>query len=350
MKTRLLIIIVLAAVGFFTFVTIQSLSVSHATSIFDACYDDDECTIDKLYKLSPRSSSQTMLLTIDNLVDLYVDANFYCHPAAHHMGEFLYGYLGRDLELASDLSDYRCASGIMHGLIENVIQIENILDGRDIESVDIKESCDIIETSLGVRAKNECAHGMGHSIIKIYDYDTTKAVQRCNEFDDKTMKYMCNGGLFMQNMNEYSKTRGGDFVDSSWYYPCNNINATENGVSAAMCYRYHANYFLSKTSYDLQSAQSLCMGINDKNYIPICIKGISAHLAKNNFNDLDTTKLMCDTTPTKYKESCIKGAIESLTRFVSEEKAAKFCESFDGEFQVQCQNRMNSLLDSRYGK
>ncbi len=44
-----------------------------------------------------------MLLTIDDLVDLYVNAGFYCHPEARHLGEFLYGYINRDLNLASNI-------------------------------------------------------------------------------------------------------------------------------------------------------------------------------------------------------------------------------------------------------
>ncbi len=349
MNVGLLVIVGVVAGLLFTIFVIQSQPVSYADSIFDECYDDDECTMEKLYEISPNSSTQSMLLTIDDLVDLYVDAEFYCHPAAHHIGEFLFGYIDRNLEQASDLSDSRCASGIMHGLVENTIQIENILHNRDVESVDIEETCNVVQKSLGDKAKNECAHGMGHSIVKIYDYDTAKAVQRCNDFDDKTMNYMCNGGLFMQNMNEYSEIRGGDFIDSDLYYPCNKINADENNNAAAMCYRYQANYFLSKTSYNLQGSQNLCLGIADKDYIPLCIKGISAHLTKNNFNDLDKTQTMCLSTPVEYQNACVKGAIESLTRFVSDEKAQEFCQRLGGELSEICQNRFHSLLDSRFG-
>ena len=348
MKVRFLIIFGVVTSLLFTFFYMQSQPVSYADSIFDECYDDDECTMDKLYELSTNSTAESMLLTIDDLVDLYVDAEFYCHPAAHHIGEFLYGYVDRNLEKASDLSDSRCASGIMHGLVENTIQIENILHNKDIESVDIEETCDIVQTALGDKARNECAHGMGHSIIKIYHYDTTKAVQRCNDFDDNAMRYMCNGGLFMQNMNEYSKIKGGDFLDSNLYYPCDKINATENDNAAKMCYRYQANYFLSKTSYNLQASQNLCLGIADKNHIHLCIKGISAHLTKNNFNDLDKTQIMCLSTPVEYQKACVKGAIESLTRFVSDEKAQEFCQRLDGELLEECQNRFNSLVDARF--
>ncbi|KAF6245191.1 hypothetical protein [Nitrosopumilus sp. b2] len=350
MNSLFLIIVGILVVGFFaTFVfSTQSTPTSYADSIFESCYDDDECTIDMMYQLSQNNSTQTVLLTIDDLVDLYVDADFYCHPAAHHLGEFLYGYVGRNLEMASDISDYRCASGIMHGLVENTIQIENMLDGTPIESVDIRESCKTIGDALGDDAKKECIHGMGHSLIKIYDYDTTQALERCNEFDTWNEVYMCNGGLFMQNIAKYAENRQGDFDESDLYYPCNQIDGTKNAEAATLCHRYQANYFLIQTDYILQNAYSLCSGIEDQRYIGICYKGVAAHLTKDNFDVLDNTQLMCLSTPPQYQEQCVIGAIESLTRFVSDEKASEFCNRLDGDLQKTCQNRMNSLIDSRY--
>ena len=355
-KTRILLVIIITIVIITTIgiIIVGELTqqtpkpTTYADSIYDLCYDDDQCVINEMYSLSQNNSTQTVLTTIDVLIDLYADADFYCHPVAHHIGEFLYGYLGRDLKMASNIADYRCASGIMHGLVENTIQIENMLDGKKIESVNIKEYCEIIYDALGIKAKNECAHGIGHSIIKIYNYNTTQAVQRCNDFDDDTMRYMCNGGLFMQNMSEYAKTRGGDFVNSDLYYPCNEIDADVNEESALLCYRYQANYFLSKTNYDVEKTQSLCINIEDKNYIPVCIKGISSHLAKNNFNDIDKTYQMCNATPQIYQQMCVIGAIESLTRFVSDDKALAFCKLLDKTLEEKCESRFNSLLDNRY--
>lgn len=327
---------------------VSAQPISYADSIFEECHDDDECTIDRLYELSQGNSTGTVFKTIDNLVDLYVDSDFYCHPQAHHLGEFLFGYSKRDLEKASELSDYRCAYGIMHGLIENTIQIENIVDGRPIEFVDIKKPCQTIKNSLGGEAKMECIHGMGHSLVKIYDYNTTQALQRCNEFDDWQEVFMCNGGLFMENMAEYAENQGGDFKEDDIYYPCNQIDGSENEEAATLCYRYQANYFLYHTDYRLQDAYSFCKGIPDKRFVPVCFKGAAAHLTKDNFDVIDQTYLMCISTPLEYQEYCVIGVIESLTRFVSEEKGEEFCQKLTGDLNERCVSRMNSLLDSRF--
>ncbi|MCV0391947.1 MAG: hypothetical protein K5790_01490 [Nitrosopumilus sp.] len=355
MKTKLnlaivsvIVIIVICIIGSSSINQIQAKPVSYADSIFETCYDDDECTIDKLYELSKNNSTETVFLTLDELIDLYVESDFYCHPSAHHVGEFLFGYVNRDLQKAAELSDHRCAAGIMHGLLENTIQIENMLDGKSIESVGIKESCEIVSSALGDEAKKECIHGMGHSLVKIYNYNTTKALERCNEFDDWSEIYMCNGGLFMQNMAEYAKKKGGDFKKSDIYYPCNQINGTENKEAATLCHRYQANYFLIQTDYNLQETYSLCSGIEDTRYIAICYKGVAAHLTKDSFDAVDKALLMCNSTPLKYQEQCVIGAIESLTRFVSDQKAEEFCNGLDNSLKKSCQSRMKSLVDSRF--
>lgn len=347
MKTKLLMIVIIVCMAITLFI-VYSQPTSYADSIFDSCYDDDECTMDKVYELSQSHSKQTVLLTIDELIDLYEAADFYCHPSAHHIGEFLYGYVNRDLKMVSELSDFRCASGIMHGLVENTIQIENMLDGKPVESIDIQESCETVNEALGDNAKNECIHGMGHSLVKIYNYNTTQALERCDEFGNWRETYMCNGGLFMQNIAEYAKKKKGDFSQSDVYHPCNKIDGSENREAATLCHRYQANYFLIQTNYHLESAYSLCSGIEDARYIAVCYKGISAHLTKDNFDDLDKTQLMCMSAPEKYREACVIGAIESLTRFVSEQKAKEFCDSLDSKLKERCDDRMNSLLDNRY--
>lgn len=340
--------VVFTVLGFVFFLPLSSVSSVYADAIFESCYDDDKCTIDMLYKLAQNESSQEiMLTTIDDLVELYSDADFYCHPTAHHLGEFLYGYVKRDLKKASEISDPRCAYGIMHGLVENTVQIENLLDGKPIESVDIKKSCRTVEESLGEEAKNECIHGIGHSLIKIYNYNTAQAVERCNEFETWREIYMCNGGLFMQNVGEYAEKKGGDFDDADIYHPCNQIDGTKNEEAATLCYRYQANYFLSQTDYDLQGAFSLCKGVPDQRYIPVCYKGIAAHMAKDNFNDLDKTQLLCLSVPLEYQYACVTGAVESLTRFVSEKKAEEFCQRIDVELQERCLVRIDSLLGDK---
>ena len=81
MKTRFWMIlgIVSIVIGiFFTlgFLFVQSTTISYAHTIFESCYDDDKCTIDMLYEISQKESSQdNMIATIDDLVDLYSGAD-----------------------------------------------------------------------------------------------------------------------------------------------------------------------------------------------------------------------------------------------------------------------------------
>lgn len=317
--------------------------VSISDVIFSLCGDDDDCTIDNLQQYSRNTNSQQVLETIDELLTLYTQADFYCHPIAHHIGEFLYGYLHRDLDAAAHYVDSRCASGVLHGLVENTIAIENLLNDTPIDQVDYVAPCIKIGNALGEHAKSQCIHGMGHSIIRAYDYDTVKAVKECEKYSDKSEQFMCRGGLFMQNMKKYSDEKGGDFDASDIYYPCDK----HEEKNADLCYRYSSQYFLINNNYNATDTFRKCDGIENPTFVEWCYKGTGSHLAVQYFYDIDKTAKMCDLGNADYKKSCITGAIESITLYVDEKYAPLFCDMLDSDYKQGCTTRMEQILASK---
>lgn len=311
--------------------------------IFSACDRDDDCTVRLLQQYSRNANSEQMSQTIDELLTLYVDADFYCHPIAHHVGEFLYGYLKRNLDAASAFVDSRCASGVLHGLVENTIVIENILHDTPIDKVDYVIPCVDIGNKLGKYAQLQCVHGMGHSIIKVYDYDTVEAVKKCNEYHDESDRFMCRGGLFMQNMKKYSDEKGGDFDESDMYYPCNKHADSD----ADLCYRYSSQYFLINNDYNATETFEMCDGIEKSEFIGWCYKGAGSHLAVEYFYDIDKTSKLCDLGNNQYKEWCVKGAIESITLYVDEDYGPLYCDNLDSEYRQDCMTRMEQILETK---
>lgn len=311
--------------------------------IFSFCQQDDDCTIELLQQYSRTASTNQTLDTIDELLTRYVEADFYCHPMAHHIGEFLYGYLERDLDIAAKYVDSRCASGILHGLVENTIAIENLLHDTPIDQVDYVEPCNKIGEQLGEHAKLQCIHGIGHSIIKVYDYDTVSAVKECDNYKTTSEQFMCRGGLFMQNMKKYSDEKGGDYDSSDVYYPCNKHDERH----ADLCYRYSSQYFLINNDYNATDTFRLCDGIKDADFVGWCYKGTGSHLANEYFYDLEQTVNLCDLGNPEYKEWCIKGAIESITLYVDEDYGPLYCNEIDSEFRHDCMTRMKQILNSK---
>lgn len=354
MKTRLLIMGIAIVFGVLLFSLYgnsesdDSLSaykqpdVSYADAIFMACKTDNDCTIDNLQKYSQNSTKQTVLNTIDELITLFENGDFYCHPNAHHVGEFLYGFVERDLDIASRYVDSRCASGVLHGLVDNTIAIENLLYDTPVDEVDYVAPCETIGEKLGAHAKLQCIHGIGHSIIKIYDYDTIEAVKECHTYEKTSERFMCRGGLFMQNMKKYTDDKGGDFDDSDIYYPCNKLDDSD----ADLCYRYKSQYFLINNNYNATDTFRLCNGIGDPDFVGWCYKGAGSHLAKEYFYDIDRTAALCNLGNEEYYPLCVKGAIESIMRYVSPDYGPLYCEKIDPVLKNDCIKRMNEIRDT----
>jgi len=317
----------------------------YAQPIFDKCHDDDFCTLDELYLLKSTNSTQTLETTIKDLISIYEKSDFYCHHITHHVGEFVFGYFEGDFEKISKLTGYACGAGIVHGTSENIFQIETSLHGKQIDEVDFVGYTKDVDRYWGSKMKKEFAHGVGHSIVKIYDYDTSKSVDKCLEYRDASLSANCYGGVFMQNMKEYSQNRGGDFKPTDLQYPCNKLDWDTNPDASYMCNRYMANYYLSISNYNSLQAQELCME-NGKG-TDICIKGIASHLAKNNFNEIQRTKVLCDSTDKNYQWQCVRGAAESLTMYVSHDKAKEFCTFWDEPFNSQCVAKVEKIIDYR---
>jgi len=105
---------------------------SIAKDIFSKCKQDDECTIEYMQKISKTHDRQIVLDTIHDLITIYDAEDFYCHPIAHHLGEFLLGYVNGDMAEAAKFIDSRCASGVLHGITENTITIQTLLHQKNI--------------------------------------------------------------------------------------------------------------------------------------------------------------------------------------------------------------------------
>ena len=316
-----------------------------ALTIFEKCKRDDDCTIQKLQDITHTENKTAVLKAIDDLVSIYEDGSFSCHPNAHHVGEFLLGYVHGNFSETIPYIDSRCAAGVMHGLVENTISIQTLLYAKSISEVDIVSPCNQIDSSIGYDAKVECIHGMGHSLTKAYDYDVIKAEKSCAIYNDNTERYMCQGGLFMENINKYWDDKTGDFDAKDPYYPCNQITDRQ---AASLCYRYQALYFLENHNFEPQVAFTMCDKIGDKEFVEYCYKGASTHMASRYFEDIEETAYMCINVKKELQPACVKGAIESITKFVAVDLGDDFCYMMPDDLEEKCFERKSQLEESMF--
>ncbi len=65
--------------------------------------------------------------------------------------------------------------------------------------------------------ERDCIHGIEHCLVKLYNYNITAAVDRCNEFIPLWAQSACSRGVFMENTDYFLETGKGDFDKNDLY-------------------------------------------------------------------------------------------------------------------------------------
>jgi len=96
---------------------------SYGNKIRKDCGIDEYCIVEEMKKLSRAESKETVLQTFKDLTSVYTKLQMFCHPQGHHLGGFLYGYLGNITEAVTFI-DRSCGGSVYHGAIENYVRSE----------------------------------------------------------------------------------------------------------------------------------------------------------------------------------------------------------------------------------
>ena len=89
----------------------------YADNILSLCGNDEHCTVESLQKLSQNEKQEIVLITIDDLLDVFQKSELICHQHAHHIGEFLLGYFNANLTKALSLASGKCGGAMYHGIV-----------------------------------------------------------------------------------------------------------------------------------------------------------------------------------------------------------------------------------------
>ena len=311
------------------------------SDILHACDRDDECVIVYLQSLSKTISNEKMLSFSNEIVTAWEKDDFNCHEAAHHVGEFLLGYFDRDILKAISYVDSKCGNGLYHGLIENFLPLQVILDDKKIEELDVTKICEDLGSSSNSYIGLVCAHGMGHGLAKVYNFDVFDAVKRCDEFSTMSEQVKCQRGLFMENRVEHFNTGKGTFDEFDILYPCNLVEKKYQKT----CFGVHGGYILKQLNFSPTSAFQECEKISNEDFIKSCYAGVGLHMADYYFFDIEKTSQMCENTNKKYQRNCISGSIFSIIRYIEPESGLDFCNLLSDNLSEYCINKWLMIRD-----
>jgi hypothetical protein len=238
-----------------------------------------------------------------------------CHDEGHDLGKTLFSRaddIGEALRICNDA----CASGCMHGVLMEAFD-ELQTDGAGGDHITLPEVAekmrDVCEEGIFDNAlykAGDCAHGIGHAVMFLANYDVTLAMTYCDQFDTYPMRYYCATGAYM----EYVTQRDDDDIVTgrTEYYPC------DTSAYPAACFRYKLPHTFARhyaLKGNLKEVADACELMTDDTHKWGCYHGIgNAHMgaiARGKITLADACKYG-DATD---RLVCVDGAMERLAKF-----------------------------------
>jgi hypothetical protein len=315
--------------------SVNNLTRSYAEQIMAECKNDIHCPVLALDKLNKTESPQIVLGTFSDLVLLYDESYNDCHDTAHHLGMWLYSYTTDLKEALSYAKPLLCGGAVLHGIFQGYFmtgQVHNVVDNNQIT---ITYLCPISqEENVNWIYERDCIHGIGHGLAELYNYNTTAAVNRCNDFEPEWAQSACSRGVFMQNMIRYLETRDGNFDEKNIYFPCD--RTVEK--FAPQCYYYHTPYLLERNSNNVTATFAQCDNISPTEFAKYCYQGMGRTLYTTVYTNAEEAIAYCYLgNQSSYHDDCLRGMLRTVLKAdVKADIGFQFCSLSRPDFKAEC--------------
>jgi hypothetical protein len=311
----------------------NNLTRSYAEQIMADCKNDIHCPVLALDKLNTTESPQIVLGTLSDLVLLYDESYNDCHDMAHHLGMWLYSYTTDLKEALSYTKPLLCGGAILHGIFQGYFMTGHI-HNVDKNETPITHLCPISQENGNWIHERDCIHGIGHGLTELYNYNTTAAVDRCNDFEPQWAQSACSRGVFMQNMIRYLETRDGDFDKNNIYFPCDRTLEK----FAPQCYYYHAQYLLERNGNNLTDTFAQCDNISLTEFAKYCYQGMGRTLYSTVYTNAEQAIAYCYLgNQSSYHDDCLRGMLRTVLKAdVKADIGFQFCSLSRPDFKAEC--------------
>lgn len=317
---------------------VNSSSTPYAQQIMKLCQDDgDHCPMMALNELNKTESYRVVLSTFSDLVRMYDENNYSCHHEGHHLGMWLYDYT-RNLTEALKYATIQCGGSVYHGIFQSYFDDEQIVHHIDKGQIEVNNLCPIGQVGVNWLHERDCIHGIGHGLVKSYDYNTSAAVDRCNEFIPLWAQSACSRGVFMENGEHFFETGEGDFDRNDIYSPCN--KTVEK--FASQCYFYYPGYNIVRNNFTLENnltdAFGQCDNISPGEFAKYCYQGIGRLLEPIAYANPELAIAACNVgNQVIYHNDCLIGTLKGILKGdAKSEVGFKFCGSSNTDFKTTC--------------
>lgn len=269
----------------------------------------------------------------NGLIAAVTEMNPTCHDEAHDLGKVIYEKT-QDIGEALDICQDACYSGCMHGVLMEVFTegsgqtddgVSPYVPAEHVQIDDVKDRISTIcdkTVATGLYKAGDCAHGIGHGLMYLADYDIPRALALCDTFDTYPMRYYCATGAYMEYVERGPKIPP---TGATQFYPCD--------VSAypAACFRYEMPHVVATAYQQKDGFHQLIADCEamDGNTRLGCFHGLGNANMPYVRSKAATLSQVCSYGNHDDQYVCVEGVMERFAKYFPDEAPAA-CGTVDG--------------------
>ncbi|MGI0056708.1 MAG: hypothetical protein ACREAK_04965, partial [Nitrosarchaeum sp.] len=212
-------------------------------------------------------------------------------------------------------------------IIENYFLSTVLLENHNVKDLNITNICDEIKGSDLIKV--ECAHGIGHGLLKAYNFDSTSALHRCDEI---TSPESCYNGVAMENAIKYREDSNESLNGFDIIHYCSSLDKKYQPT----CYQYQASNILISKDQSIKESLALCDTIENQDEIDYCYYGIGTQILSIFLGDFKKTISECQQGKSNFQSSCISGSELVILDQLGIDKGLEFCKMIPENFKSDC--------------
>jgi len=332
-------ILVVSILGFASLFYFDSTK-DYSQSIFSNCKSLD-CLIESLTYLSKTEDRETVLTTFSGVTKLMQDSS--CHRPGHKLGQFMYDYTN-DLDEALSLIDRTCGGSIYHGVMQGYFTTKVLSDNGTPTIVVASKTCnELVDVSYS-QIRLECAHGVGHGLVILYNYDAFAAFGGCDIFEDGLAQRYCVEGAAMENLGLLHTPKNATVDEDDVLFPC---NAVDEDI-AIPCLHFQPAYIFRTVDWSVEDAFDQCEKNKSEILVKHCNYGMGVTTSWLAMNTLENIASVCKKANLSYQTYCFAGAAYSTADQININQSFKFCELVPDTFQMDCYETLGKWIHTIY--
>ena len=253
------------------------------------------------------------------------------HSQAHDLGKVLYAQLndmGESLRVCSD----RMYSGCMHGVLMEAFASATSGSSQPINMESLKGAiahlCYTNKQMIKSHSPGDCAHGVGHALMFLTEYDVPDAIHACKELEDTAMAYYCATGAYMEYVAEHDRV---DAQTKSLFYPCDSSDYPAACARYKM-YRVAERYEQSNKGPEVMRKD--CEQLQGT-YRLGCFHGLGNAYLWAVLDGTYSLKAICVHGTEEEQYMCIEGVMERMSKY-AHTTAGQFCDDLEARNRATC--------------